>query len=382
MTKENKYRISQLICNYLCGNLTEKENQELNTWLKENESNKQLFDQIISGKTFDSKYDIYNKNNWKDSFRKFEKSTNQSYFLHKRLLRYTAILLLPLAIVIYYLFSLTPDSIQFSTKTFSPGHPKAILILSDGQKVELDSTSNAKISLPVNIQMDKQKKLLTYVQKNSRISGNNILKTPKGGEYQLILSDGTLVHLNAASQLTYPETFPTDKREVCISGEAWFEVARDSIRPFYVNTEDLEIRVIGTKFNINTYIPNQVQTALAEGCIQITTGNKDKAILHPNQLAEYDRTQDILKVKETDLLPYISWKDGLFVFSGEKLEDIMKKLSLWYNFQTFYTQENLKTIRFTGYLKRYEDISVILKAIEQTVSVKFEIKGQTIIVSQ
>lgn len=378
---DKKYRISQLISQHLCGKLSEEEHKELMAWLEENAQNRQLFHQITSGQNFSSKYSIYQHTNWQHAYQRLEKSVNRSYFLRKTLLRYAAIFILPLIVATYFLFTNHPVQSPVLTQVLSPGYSKAVLILSDGKEIPLDSSTIAPTTLPSNIQLNTQKNLLIYQPQQLATTSRNILRTPKGGEYQLTLSDGTLVHLNSASELSFPEVFPTDKREICISGEAWFEVAKDSIRPFYVHTKDLAIRVVGTKFNVNTQIDHKIQTALAEGCIKIKTHTgTEETTLFPNQLAEYDQNTQSFEVTETDILPYISWKDGLFVFSGEKLENILDKLSLWYDFQTSYTDETLKSIRFTGYLKRYDDISFILDAIEKTIRVKFEIKGQTIIV--
>lgn len=378
---DKKYRVSQLISHHLCGKLTKEEHEELTTWLEEKEQNKQLFDQIASGRNFSSKYNIYQHTNWQHAYQQLEKRVSRQHSLSKTLLRYTAIFLLPLSIAIYFLYTNHPAQSHTFSRALSPGYSKAVLILSDGKEISLDGNTTATATLPSNIQLNAQKNLLTYHPQQAATINHNTLRTPKGGEYQLTLSDGTLVHLNSASEFGFPEVFPTDKREVYISGEAWFEVAKDSTRPFYVRTKDLTIRVAGTKFNVNTQINHKIQTALAEGCIKIkmNTGTEETT-LFPNQLAEYDPNTQSLEIKETDILPYISWKDGLFVFSGEKLESIMDKLSLWYDFQTLYMDETLKSIRFTGYLKRYDDISFILAAIEKTIRVKFKIEGQTIIV--
>ena len=211
----------------------------------------------------------------------------------------------------------------------------------------------------------------------------NTLKIPRGGEFRLKLSDGTNVYLNSASELKYPVCFNEKERTVYLSGEAYFEVTEDLNRPFYVVTEEVQIRVYGTEFNVNTHQPGKVYTVLVDGKVGIKKrGVVEEVTMKPGQLASFDRKEGTIEVRDVDVRQYVVWKDGYFTFENESLEQILNTLSLWYDVDVFFQTESTKHLVFTGYMKRYNDISEILDAITDVVGVNFTINGKTIIVSK
>jgi len=211
----------------------------------------------------------------------------------------------------------------------------------------------------------------------------NTLRVPRGGEFRLKLSDGTNVYLNSASELKYPVRFDEKERRVYLSGEAYFEVTKDSNRPFYVVMEEVQIRVYGTEFNVNTHQPGKVHTVLVDGKVGIKKrGMTEEVTMKPGELASFDREAGTFEVKEVDVRQYVVWKDGYFTFENESLEQILNTLSLWYDVDVFFQSEAVKQLVFTGYMKRYDDISEILNAITDVVGVNFTINGKTIIVSK
>lgn len=159
-------------------------------------------------------------------------------------------------------------------------------------------------------------------------------------------------------------------------------MAKDNARPFYVITNIAKIKVHGTAFNVNTLLNHQTQTTLIQGSVGIfVQGDKQEHMLKPSQQAEIDNTTKTISIREVDASSYIAWKNGVFQFDDERLESIMDKLALWYDVNVFYQNDAAKDIRFTGYLKRYDDINIILNAIETTVSASFRIKEKTIIIN-
>ena len=211
----------------------------------------------------------------------------------------------------------------------------------------------------------------------------NVLQTPRGGEYQITLADGSMVQLNSGTQLKFPVVFDKEKREVYLTGEAFFEVQKDEKRPFYVIADGIKIRVYGTSFNVNTHDKERVQTVLVEGSIGLSAEKGGPEYqMKPSQLGEYRRTDASVNVKTVDIEPYVSWKDGFFVFENQTMEQIMNTLSLWYDVDVFYTNEQLKNLHFTGHVKRYDQIDNILKAIKSAVGVTFTIKDRTICISK
>ena len=174
--------------------------------------------------------------------------------------------------------------------------------------------------------------------------------------------------------------FAGDERVVSLSGEAYFEVAK-SEKPFWVKVGNLALKVYGTSFNINTHVDGKIRTVLVEGKVGISVAGQKECILMPSQLAEFDVDKGTIEVRDVDVFPYIAWTRGEFVFEGERLETIMETLSLWYDMEVFYANERMKDLHFTGIVKRYEDVDVILNVLEKTVSVHFNRKGKVLIIN-
>ena len=210
----------------------------------------------------------------------------------------------------------------------------------------------------------------------------DILRTSRGGEYRVYLSDGSMICLNTDTEVEYSVPFDADKREVRLSGEAYFEIAKESDRPFIVIAGGTRIRVRGTTFAVNTRREEQqVQTVLIEGSVGVRGARSGKEIMMtPGQLSLFSREGELLELKEVNTYPYIAWKDGKFVFEEEKLEYIMQTLSLWYDVEIAYRDSTIKDHLFTGHLKKYDDIDTILNAIAQIINVDFEINGRVITV--
>lgn len=274
----------------------------------------------------------------------------------------------------------TPPTVQQLASDVDPGGNKATLTLENGKKIQL---SDAKAGIVV----DATK--LTY-DDGSLINNEQAqaftISTPKGGTYKVKLPDGSNVWLNAASSLTYNPSLKGQElsRNVTLSGEAYFEVAKDKKHPFIVTTEKQKIEVLGTHFNISAYNDElSVKTTLVEGSVKVsplkTAGSPAKAvILKPNQQSVVNSKG--IQVNTVDPAEVIAWKDGEFVFVGEGLESIMLKISRWYNVDVEYTNREIANRPFSGYLSRYEKASQLLNLLEATGDVKFKIEGRRIIV--
>lgn len=210
----------------------------------------------------------------------------------------------------------------------------------------------------------------------------NTLRIPVSGFYQLTLADGTRVWLNSVTELRYPVTFSGDERKVYLAGEAYFEVAHDSLHPFIVVTEKIDVKVYGTEFNVNTYREGQVQTVLVNGKVGIRVNSTGEEVaLKPGQLAEYMEDTRAVQVKDVDPYSYVAWKDGEFVFEKETIENIMERLNRWYDVNVFYTSEAVKKRRFTGIIDRYDDIEKFLRLIEGPATLRFDLKGNALTVT-
>ncbi len=269
------------------------------------------------------------------------------------------------------------------TERIVPG-VKAELILSTGERVVLNQQ---RVSIEgvneTGIQNDSVTGL-NYTM--AKVQGEelvyNTMRIPVGGFYQLALSDGSKVWLNSMTELRFPVAFTGEERKVYLTGEAYFEVAPDSKHPFIVVTEEgMEVKVYGTEFNMSTYQHGVVQTVLVSGKVGIRVNATGKEVmLAPKQMAEYSEKTGMVRVEEADPYRYIAWKNGEFVFERETIEEIMERLGRWYDVKVFYENESLKQKRFTGVISRYENIEQVLRLIEGPATLRFEVKGNVVMV--
>lgn len=378
--------ILNLLTEYLTGEISEQHQTELERWLDEREGNRQFFEKFCADRSFRERWELRQKIDLNAALQKFESRTGDALVLpmRKRWRLYIAVaamLVLAIGISWFYLRQ-TAEIPEVAKSEIVPGNAKAVLVLADGEKVNLGMEDTLSVDLASGGQVVNKGKQLIYKGKQSAQIEYNELRIPRGGEYDVVLSDGTVVKLNAGSSLKYPESFGTAQREVILSGEAFFQVAKSTV-PFLVKVGDLTVKVYGTSFNINTHKGDRIQTVLVEGKVGIKMAGKEQEyILSPSQLADFNTRTREMDVKEVDLAPYIAWTCGDFVFDNQRLEDIMHTLSLWYDIEVFYQNTSVKDLHFTGYVKRYQEIDQILKALSQSVGVKFERQDKTLIISK
>ena len=273
--------------------------------------------------------------------------------------------------------------VQAKTERNVPG-AKAELILSTGERVVLDRKNVAIEGLnEMGIRNDSVTGL-DYA--TAKVEGKeimyNTMRIPVGGFYQLALSDGSKVWLNSMTELRFPVTFAGEERKVYLTGEAYFEVARDSVHPFIVATDEgMEVKVYGTEFNVDTYRKGMVKTTLVNGKVGIrVSATGEEVRLSPNQMALFMRATQSIQVENVDPYGAVAWKDGKFVFEDEPIEEIMERLSRWYDVKVFYANERIKKHTFTGIITRFADISDVLHLMEETAAVEFRIQGDTVTV--
>ena len=204
------------------------------------------------------------------------------------------------------------------------------------------------------------------------------LMIPRGSEYSIVLTDGTKVFLNAGSEIYYPVAFSGDQREVGLKGEAYFEVSKNKEKPFLVQVDDMSVKVYGTEFNVNTY--NNIETVLVTGSVSMNQGGKE-VLLKPNQKGVFDQVSGKITVADVDVLAYVSWKNGDFIFRNESLNSIMDKLSRWYGLEVLYQDARLQNVRLSGNLKRYKDVRELFVSFEKISDARFKVQGNKVIVS-
>ncbi|WP_270087812.1 FecR family protein [Sphingobacterium sp. SYP-B4668] len=315
--------------------------------------------------------------------------TNYSVFNRHNIFRYAAAILILLGIgFLFYPRSIenSPITATVTPSQLIPGRDIASLELSDGTVIPLTDLAPDKQYQNAGVTIRKNSDgNLTYIyDQQSDTDGStdkwNTLRTPKGGKYQIELADGTKVWLNAGSSLTFPERFATHNRLVKASGEVYFEVSHDKTRPFIVNSNDMEILVLGTSFNLSNYDdnPQGVSVALLEGAVKYKTATS-QSTLRPGQKVNLKAG----KVEKTlfDIESEIAWKNDYFIFKDQNIKQIMNALSRWYNAEIEYEGNAWEDKNFTIRVSRRQEIADILEMLELTHSIKFKIIGRRIIVS-
>lgn len=265
-----------------------------------------------------------------------------------------------------------------------PGSQKATLTMSNGNVIVLSNAANGILANTAAAKIVKQHQgQIIYDAKTNNVASNevgyNTLTTPRGGEYQVVLPDGSKVWLNAASSITYPVQFTGNERRVKLTGEAYFEVAKNKEKPFYVTMGNAEVRVLGTHFNISAYGDDDaITTTLLEGSVQISK-NHSVSLLKPGQQAVINNKSDDIAVSEANLEDAMAWKNGYFIFSNDNITGIMKKVSRWYDVDVYYAA-NLNEQKFGGSYHRSKNINELLQYLEMIGKVHFKVQERRITV--
>lgn len=381
------YKIAVLFRKFRVHTILEEEVEELRVWLQD-KRNRELFNRLMQGEREVRAMRELRKYDTSRAFRRFTGQVHPK----KRNIRYygrvVAAITLPLVMGILIFWWSNREAVQKvlplaqSVSTMpAPGIKKAVLTLENGTKMALGDGIEEEIVSEEGARLKIDSTGLVYKMGAAKDTLKiNKLFVPRRGEYNLTLSDGTRVFLNADSRLIYPVAFGKDKREVILQGEGYFDVAKDETRPFLVKTDDLSVRVLGTAFNLKCYPGDErVEATLVRGSVKVLEGNVEM-LLSPGEQARFDRVSGEMDKLQVNTALYTSWKDGLFIFERERLEDILTVLSRWYDVAIFYQREDVKEELFTGDLKKYNSIEDHLKMLEMTTNVKFEIRGNTIIV--
>lgn len=377
MSKDDLQKLAEKI---LCGTATEEEILFYERILNRVES-EGLFSDNISPKEFASleaaiKKAVYTQTGLQNSLRT----------VWMRRLSVAAIFLL-VAVGGYFFFLLPNPKPTATVRTAKasrfkndvmPGREGAVLTLSNGQTIVLDSAANGTLTTQGSAQIIKQGQQIIYDANNK--GGEvvyNTMSTPRGRQFHLTLSDGTEVWLNAASSITYPTAFSAGERKVKITGEVYFEVAHNENAPFEVQKDSLRVQVLGTHFNMNTYDDEAAaKVTLLQGAVRVTA-EKNSGLLSPGQQAQI-QNKGIRINNDVNLDEVMAWKDGVFRFQGASIEALMRQLARWYDVEIEYNKK--VPDRFYADIPRDTRLSDALKALELTGTVHFGIDGKKIIV--
>lgn len=297
------------------------------------------------------------------------------------------------AAAVVMMFAVTSVFLQFNKElstekmaqgfTIKPGESKAVLLLSTGEKVVLGHTVKDSIQ-EFGVSIRNARDQVSYERENG-VAGEklvyNELIVPVGGEYRLLLADGTLVFMNSESRLKYPVRFDGDSREVQLEGEAYFKVAHDAKYPFVVHTNTIDVKVLGTEFNVMAYGKDaRTEVTLLNGSVDVKYGNRSE-VLTPDHQFVLDQATLVHEVHFVNVSTFVDWKNGILNFDAMPLDELCEKLSRWYDVQFFFANEGLKSLKFSGAVKKYNDIAYVLSLIESTTNVSFKMNQNVIVVS-
>lgn len=391
----SKERVFYLLEAYISKRSTTAEENELMAWILEAGEDAELKDFV---------WDIWNEQHpvkqlsdadWNTIYTRVMKTSGDALPPAKvtrmrkwRFVAAAAAVLIVLFTGYYFYFSSTK---QLAVTAISPLHKditppsasKAVLTLADGTSIEVDGTADGTIALQGNVSIIKRSNgEIAYTGKAAKAVGYNTFRVPRGSKpLGLTLSDGTQVWLNVGSSLTYPTAFSDKERRVTITGEAYFEVAHNAAMPFRVQHGDVTVSVLGTHFNVNTYEDETSERiTLLEGSIRVNKKNVSK-LLVPGQQASigYDKTNDIKVSDKVNIEEVMAWRDGKFRFSESMdIGTIMRQISRWYNVEVAY--KGVVNQRFLGSISKDVNVSQVLKILEATGGVKFNMEGNKIVV--
>lgn len=265
-----------------------------------------------------------------------------------------------------------------------PGVPQALLKTSGGKTIALAAGETRRVATLAGVDVVQDSTGGVRFAKPDTLGmavEMNTVYVPERGEYQVELSDGTRIWVNSASEISFPSYFAGNVREVTLAGEAYFEVARDSRRPFYVNIGDDRVRVLGTAFNVSAYRDERTtEVALLNGKVSFDATD-GKHVLSPGEIAALDKAQGVTEVREGDVASIIAWKEGRFYFEDMRMEDLALKLSRWYGVDFAFDSEAARELRFSGGMVKYRPLNYVLEMISKTTRVVFQERAGKVYVS-
>lgn len=373
-------KIEDLLRRYRNGETTSDEDAWVESWYLSEGKQLPSFDKKID-------YEAKGQKIWNQIQLNRQPKPPATYHLWTRLIVAASIVVLIGTGIFFYKQKQSIDNQnQISVNNIQPGGNKAFLTLANGQKISLTDATNGNIAEQAGVVITKTadgQLVYEVLQANDNANSDeyNTIETPSGGQYQVRLPDGTAVWLNAASSLKYPASFASKKeRHVQLSGEAYFEVAKDNARPFIVVSHGQQVEVLGTHFNINAYDDeSSIKTTLLEGSVKVgSLTEQNTRVIKPGEQAI--NMAGKMQVAQVNTNYAVAWKDGYFRFNDKTLEMGLREIARWYNVEVIFKEENLKNEPLAGRISKYDNIQQVLKKMELAGIVNFTVRGRQIIV--
>ena len=380
--------IARLIFLHIQGMTDNAQEKELNEWRSVSPRHEELFQRMLSSEYVEKSISRFVKTEEEKErgWRQLQQKARSGRSVRKiKWFPYAAAIVLILSVGGVFYFSGDKEQTEIlpiaKNEVQVPGS-RAVLILPDGRKVDLEN----EVLRSDLAQSDSLLLISTRSLKYRDIDSPDTtevfhtLEIPRGGEYLLTLSDGTMIYLNSESTLSFPVKFQGKERKVYLTGEAYFKVAKNTEHPFVVTAGELEVLVTGTTFGVRAYKDEKdIQTTLESG--QVTVRVEGKSVkLVPNKQVLFNKSTMGLEVRDVDVDLYLAWADGRLVYDNCPLEKILTDLGRWYNIDVFYSRDELRSYQFSLNMKKHEEFTQVLELIGKTGEVQFEIKDNTVIV--
>ena len=380
--------IARLIFLHIQGMTDNAQEKELNEWRSVSPRHEELFQRMLSSEHVEKSISRFVKTEEEEErgWWQLQQKARSGRSVRKiKWFPYAAAIVLILRVGGVFYFSGDKEQTEIlpiaKNEVQVPGS-RAVLILPDGRKVDLENEVLRSDLAQSDSLLLVSARSLKYRDIDSPDTTEifHTLEIPRGGEYLLTLSDGTMIYLNSESTLSFPVKFQGKERKVYLTGEAYFKVAKNTEHPFVVTAGELEVLVTGTTFGVRAYKDEKdIQTTLESG--QVTVKVEGKSVkLVPNKQVLFNKSTMGLEVRDVDVDLYLAWADGRLVYDNCPLEKILTDLGRWYNIDVFYSRDELRSYQFSLNMKKHEEFTQVLELIGKTGEVQFEIKDNTVIV--
>lgn len=381
---------SDIIWKKINNTLSKEDEVEFSKWIKKKEHQlyyEKALHYFKNGSNFEND-EIDIESEWENFESKLIDSRSISKFSSNFITAVAASVTLLVIITIFFLNLSQDNSPLISEAVVQPGKSKATLILDDGESYELSQNNNFNISSGVT-QISNEASKISYSKDKLNNKGSSsdeiyhTLEIPRGGEYFIELSDGTKIWINSDSKLRYPVEFMGQSRKIELIGEAYFEVAHNSDKPFIVTSGTQRVEVLGTSFNISSYETDDfILTTLVEGQVKVENSLNEQKSTHlkSNQQSILDKKTGLIESKEVKVDEYVAWQTGWFRFNDKSISQIMVALARWYDLEVVFENENISNKHFSGGFKRYDSFDQARKIIEQTGEIYFKVEGKKVII--
>ena len=380
--------IARLIFLHIQGMTDNAQEKELNEWRSVSPRHEELFQRMLSSEHVEKSISRFVKTEEEEErgWWQLQQRARSGRSVRKiKWFPYAAAIVLILSVGGVFYFSGDKEQTEIlpiaKNEVQVPGS-RAVLILPDGRKVDLENEVLRSDLAQSDSLLLVSARSLKYRDIDSPDTTEifHTLEIPRGGEYLLTLSDGTMIYLNSESTLSFPVKFQGKERKVYLTGEAYFKVAKNTEHPFVVTAGELEVLVTGTTFGVRAYKDEKdIQTTLESG--QVTVKVEGKSVkLVPNKQVLFNKSTMGLEVRDVGVDLYLAWVDGRLVYDNCPLEKILTDLGRWYNIDVFYSRDELRSYQFSLNMKKHEEFTQVLELIGKTGEVQFEIKDNTVIV--